>query len=176
MFALSIVVLSVSKLLSLGAFVAFGTLTLEGANLVKRRTRYDTRKVGVAESLRSFWKHMENLGNPDLQLVAYSGLNAADKVIADVACKVYAIFITKPTASTVDAWLKGSDHATVAAANGDFVAKLLGAGGGGRQYCPVFHDGLLMGTGFTLGSHTTVSANTKSAAADAPTGFVIVGS
>ncbi len=150
-------------------------LTLEGVNLVKRRTRYDTRKVGVAEALRSFFKHMENLGNPDLQFVAISGLDAADKVVADAACKLYALYIAKPTASTTDAWFKGSNHATVAAANGDVVVYLRGTSGGGRAYCPVFHDGLPLGTGLTVGAHTTVNGNTKSAAADAPTGFAIVG-
>lgn len=150
-------------------------LTLEGTLAIVRRTRYESRKPGVAEALRSFFQHLAQLGNPDLQLVAYSGLNAADKVIADVACKVYAIFIQKPTASTTNVWFKGSDHATVAAANGDFTTFLVGTNGGGRQYCPVYHDGLPMTTGFTLGSHTTVNGNTKSASADAPTGFVIVG-
>jgi hypothetical protein len=32
-----------------------------------------------------------------------------------------------------------------------------------------------MGTGFTLGCHTAVNGNTKSAAADAVTGFCVVG-
>jgi hypothetical protein len=150
-------------------------LTLEGVNLVKRRTRMDTRNVGSAEALRSLWKHMENLGNPDLQFVAISGLDAADKVIADAACKLFAYFIRKPTASTTDAWFKGSNHATVAAANGDIVTYLRGTSGGGRAYCVVYHDGLPLSTGLTVGSHTTVNGNTKSAAADAPTGFAIVG-
>lgn len=150
-------------------------LTLEGANLVKRRTRMDTRAVGVAESLRSFWKHMENLGNPDLKYQAISGLESADQVISDSPCKVYAIYMKKPSASTVDAWLKGSNHATAAAANGDFTAFLVGTAGGGRSYMPVFHDGLKMGTGFTVGCHTTVNGSSKSLVADAATGFALVG-
>lgn len=150
-------------------------LSLEGINTVKRRARGDTRAVGVAEALRSLWKHMENLGNPDLQLVAISGLDSADKVIADAACKLYAVYIKKPDASTTDSWFKGSNHATVAAANGDITAYLRGTSGGGRSYCVVFHDGLPLGTGLTVGAHTTVNGNTKSAAADAPTGFAIVG-
>lgn len=162
--------------LQLGLLAAFGmAITLEGINKVKERTRWDVRKPGVAEALRSLWKHMQALGNPDLQFVAYSGLESADKVIADAACSVYAIYIKKPSASTTDAWLKGSDHATTAAANGDFVAKLKSTTST-REFCPVFHDGLIMATGFTLGSHTTVNGNTKSAAADAPTGFVVIGS
>lgn len=150
-------------------------LTLEGINLVKQRSRHDTRKPGVFEALQSLWKHMQQLGNLDLQIVVWGSTAAADKVVADAACKVYAIFLSKPSASTTDAWFKGSDHATVAAAAGDFSARMVGTGGGGRQYCPVFHDGLPMGTGFTVQTHTTVNGNTKSAAADSVTGFAIIG-
>ena len=150
-------------------------LTLEDINLVKQKARGESRKPGPHEALRSLWKHMQQLGNPDLKIAFFSALQTADVVISDSACKVYALFIQKPAASTTDAWFKGSNHATVAAANPEFAAYLRGTGGGGRQYCPVFHDGLPMGTGFTVGSHTTAAGNTKSAAADAPTGFVIVG-
>lgn len=149
--------------------------TLEGINLVKQRTRWDARKPGVSEGLRSLWKHMEQLGNPDLYFEAFSGLDSADQVISDSACKLYALFVKKPTASTVDAWMKGSDHATVAAAAADVTAKLVGTAGGGREYVLVFHDGLKLATGLTLGCHTTVNGNTKSAAADAATGFAIIG-
>lgn len=150
-------------------------LVLENANLVRQKTFPDSRKPGVAESLRSFWKHMEQLSNPDLKIKMFSGLETADVVVSDAACKVYAIFMKKPTASTTNAWFKGSNHASAAAANGDFTTLLVGTNGGGREYCPVYHDGLPMGTGFTVGCHTTVNGNTKSNAADAATGFVIVG-
>jgi hypothetical protein len=150
-------------------------LALEGILIVKQKSRFDSRKAGVTESLRALWAYMDYLQNPDLQLVAFSGLETADAVIADAACKVHAIYIKKPSASTTNAWFKGSNHATVAAANGDFTAFLVGTGGGGREYCPVFADGLPMGTGFTVGCHTTVNGNTKSAAADAATGFCIIG-
>jgi len=150
-------------------------LTLEGIRKVIERTRNDVRKPGVPEGLRSLWIHMQQLGNLDLQYVAFSGLGSADGVIADAACKLYALYVKKPTASTVDAWLKGSNHATTAAVNGDVTAFLVGTSGGGREYVLVFHDGLPLGTGLTVGCHTTVNGNTKSNAADAATGFAIVG-
>lgn len=155
-------------------FVAFGVLTLEANNRVKDRTRYEARKPGVAEALRSFFKHMQALGNVDLQWVAYSGLNAADGVIANVACSLYVLYIEKPQASAVDVWFKGSDHATVAAAAAD-VSVILRAAVLTKRFCLVFHDGLPLSTGLTLGAHTTAAGNTKSAAADAPIGFAIVG-
>lgn len=158
------------------AFLVVGmALSLEDINKVVRRTRYDTRKPGVAEALRSLFKHMQALGNPDLQLKVYDQTSNSDTVIADVACKLYALYIKKPSGSTTDAWLKGSNHATVAAANGDIVVYLQGTGGGGREYCPVFHDGLLLSTGLTIASHTTVNGSTDSADADSPNGFAIIG-
>lgn len=150
-------------------------LVLEANNLVKQKTYPDSRWPGVAESLRSLWKHMNQLRDPDLKIKMFSGLDSADVVASDSACKVYAFFIKKPAGSTTNAWFKASNHATAAAANGDFTTFLVGTAGGGREYCPVYHDGLPFGTGCTVGCHTTVSGNTKSAAADAATGFVIVG-
>lgn len=164
-----------AALVALGA-LAFGmAISLEGIRNVVDRTRSDSRKPGVAESLRSLFKHMQQLGNPDLQFVAWGDNNAADKVVADAACKLYALFLRKPTASTTDAWFKGSNHATTAAANGDVVVYMRGTSGGGREYCPVFHDGLPLGTGLTVQSHTTVNGNTKSASADQVSGFAIIG-
>lgn len=150
-------------------------LSVGDINSVFRKARGDSRAVGVAEALRSLSKHMQSLNNPDLQLVEFSGLETADKVVADVGCKLFAVYMKKPTGSTTDAWLKGSNHATTAAANGDLVVYLRGTSGGGRSYCPVFHDGLLLGTGLTLGAHTTVNGSVKSLVADAPTGFAIIG-
>jgi hypothetical protein len=152
-------------------------LTLEDALKVKQRCLADTRTAGTQSMLRTLFSHISQmLKNPNLQYVALSGLNAADVVVSDVACKVYAIVGRKPDGSTTDAWLKGSDHATTAAANGDFVVKFIGTDGENRTLASLYPDGLLLGTGFTVGSHTTVSGNTKSASADAPVGFAIVGS
>lgn len=150
-------------------------LTVEDANKVKQRTFADLRGRHIGEQLKAFWNHINALGNPDLQFVPISGLETADKVVADVACKLYGIYLRKPTGSTTDAWAKGSDHATVAAANGDIVAKLLGTGGGGKEHLMSFPSGLLLGTGLTVGAHTTVNGNTKSNVADAPIGWAIVG-
>lgn len=150
-------------------------LTLSDPNIIKQKSFIEAKNPGPQSSLRAFFNYLPYLRNPDLKIAFVSGLGTADVVVSDSACKVYAVYLKKPSASTTDAWAKGSDHATVAAANGDFVAKLVGTNGGGREYAPFFADGLPMGTGFTVGSHTTVNGNTKSAAADAWTGFVIVG-
>lgn len=152
-------------------------LTLESINKVRERTRIDSAaKVGIANALRGFFKHANDvLKNPDLQLVTFQLANAADTVIANVACKLHFLALTKPAASTVNAWVKGSNHATTAAANGDIVVFLVGTSGGGRGYGLHFGDGLPLGTGLTLQSHTTVNGNTASQDADCAYGFAIVG-
>lgn len=150
-------------------------LSTEGINLVRQRTFPDIKQRHIAEQLKTLFNHFNVLNNPDVQLVAISGLETADKVVADVACKLYAVYTKKPSASVVDAWLKGSDHATAAAVAGDVVVKLLGAGGGGKEHLLTFPSGLLLATGFTVGAHTTVGAAGKSLVADAPTGWAIVG-
>lgn len=150
-------------------------LTLENINLVKQRTRWDVRKPGVSEVFRALWKHMEAKGNPDLQFVAFDQTSNTDSVIANVACKIYAIFFKKPAASTVAAWLKISDHATTAAASGDVVISLAAAAAALKEGAVVFPDGLDMANGATLASHTAVDGNTDSQDADSAAGFVIVG-
>lgn len=164
---------AVAALVTLAAIAM--ALTLADPNTAFRKARGGSRAAGVQESLRALQAHINTLANPDLQFVAFSGLETADKVIADVGCTLFALYCKKPTASTTNAWLKGSNHASAAAAAPDLAVFLVGTSGGGREYCPIFGDGLPFGTGLTLGSHTTNNGNTKSAAADAPTGFAIIG-
>lgn len=149
-------------------------LTVESILNVRKRCYPMLKGRHIAEQLKALFEHLNFAGNPDLQFVALSG-STSDQVVADVACKVYAVYVRKPAGSTTDAWVKASDHATTAAANGDFVLKLLGTGGGGKEYLAAFPTGLLMGTGFTLATHTTVNGSTDSNAADQPVGYAIVG-
>ena len=150
-------------------------LVLSALETALRKVMPESRKAGSQTFARALKEYLNQIGNPDVKFLAFSGLETADVVVSDAACRVYAVFGKKPAASTTNAWLKASDHASAAAANGDFVAKFIGTSGGGREYLVCFPDGLPMGTGFTLGCHTTVNGSTKSAAADAVTGFAIVG-
>lgn len=152
-------------------------LTLEDSNKVRQKCRIDSlSKVGPAQILRALFKHFNDaLRNPDLQFVPFVCANAADVVIADVACTLYFLVAIKPAASTTNAWIKGSNHATVAAAAGDVVIPMIGAGGGGKAQTLAFPDGLPLGTGLTINSHTSVNGNTKSQDADCATGFAIIG-
>jgi hypothetical protein len=136
--------------------------------------RGDARGVQTAQAIRAFVNIINALGNPDLQIVEFASMNGADKVICAGACRLLAIFAKKPAGSTVDAWLKGSNHATVAAANGDIVTFFVGTGGGGKEYFQQYGDGLPLGTGLTIQAHTTVNGNTKSQNVDCPSGFVVI--
>jgi hypothetical protein len=149
-------------------------LTVEALNLVRQRVFPNLRGRHIAEQVKGLFDHLNHAGNPDLQFVPLTGA-ATDQVVADVAFKLYALYIKKPAASTTDAWFKGSNHATVAAGTGDVQVILLGTGGGGKEYLLVFPTGLLLSTGLTVATHTTLTGTTDSAAADQPTGFAIVG-
>jgi len=150
-------------------------LSLEDINKVKQRCHDSLRKPGPGEALRGLFKHMQQLGNPRLQLVPLDFTPGTDIVVADAPCKLYALYLKKPVASTTAAWVKGSNHATTAAANGDIVTLLGGAGGGGQEHCQTFNDGLQLSTGLTMASHTAVGGSTDSNAADAASGFAIIG-
>jgi hypothetical protein len=150
-------------------------LVLEDATLVVRRMRSEARGAGAAHGLRSLVQALIQRGIQDLKFVAVSGLNAADVVASDAPCKVYCVYLRKPAGSTTNAFAKISDHASQAQAAGDLTIKFIGTGGGGQEHAVVFHDGLKFGTGCTIGCHTTAGGNTKSDAADAVAGFVVVG-
>lgn len=152
-------------------------ISVEDINKVRQKCRIDSlAKIGPAQILRALFKHFNDaLRNPDLQFVPFVCSNSADAVIADAACKLYFLVAIKPAASTTNAWLKGSNHATTAAAAGDVAIPLIGTGGGGKAQTLAFPDGLPLGTGFTVNCHTTVNGNTKSQDADCATGFAIIG-
>jgi hypothetical protein len=151
-------------------------LTLENINQVKQRARHETRGVGAAEGLRSLWKHMESLGNPDLQFVPFDQTDNAETVIADVPCKIFAIYFKKPAASTTAAWLKLTDEASAGnEAHADISFKQAAAVGAKKEFCVVFHDGFSMASGAMIVSHTANDGNTDSNDADAAAGFCIIG-
>jgi len=150
-------------------------LTLASALSVRQKALEQTRNPDSQSLLRTFFSYWsQHKLNADAQFVAISGLNAADVVLADVAAKLYVLFLRKPSGSTTSAWIKVSDNATTAGTNGDMVLYFIGTGGANQELCVVFPKGNIFGTGITVGSHTANNGNTKSASADAPVGFGIV--
>lgn len=110
------------------------------------------------------------LGNPDLQVVEFDNLTGSDTIIADAACKIYGIVLSKQTATT--AFFKGSDSATTSSSTAPEVE--LGQGTISEDVL-VFPGGRPMANGFTISSDTTSDGITGSAAGDGARGFVILG-
>jgi hypothetical protein len=145
------------------------------AALIHGESTGGVRSPGVTMLLAALFQYLaQHKKNPDLQIVPFA-LAGSDVVIADAACRLYALVYKKPAASTTNAWFKGSDHATTAAAAADIAAFCVGTSGGNRVYPFVFPDGLTLANGLTVVSHTTVNGNTDSSAADLGGGFAIVG-
>ncbi len=153
---------------------AVGVLTLEDPNLVKQRCRLSARRPGVAELLTAFFSHIIGKNLKDLQFVPFDQTSNADTVIANVACKLYAVVTKKAAGSTVASWLKLSDHATTAAAGGDLGFPIV-AGDNNEHVVFCDFDGVSLANGLTLAAHTSLAGSTDSLDADAQTGFCIVG-
>lgn len=150
--------------------------TYENINLVKQRTRWATRKPGASEALKALFIHMEQLGNPDLQLVAFDTYGAADVVIANVACKLYAVFFKKVATSTTAGWLKISNNTTTCASSTSALTILLSAAAAAcKEEAVCFNSGLSLSTGATLAQHTATDSNADSDPADSCAGFCIIG-
>jgi len=163
-------VLTGLMLLGLVPFVFGMAFSGEAIDKVRQRCFAEARTVGSQMMIEAFFRLQNQRGNPDLQFVGFEGLETADKVIVAGAGRVWMLFLKKPSGSTVTAYLKGSDHATVAAA----AAEVALAMDSTEEHCLVFSGGLAQTVGFTIGSHTTASGNTKSAAADAIVGFAVI--
>lgn len=110
-------------------------------------------------------------GNPDLEVKEFDDLTA-DSVIANAACKVYAIILKKQPTAT-GCFVKGADHASDAGSTASDLVQELNASG--QEAILVYPKGWAQGTGFTVTSHTTADGSTDSTSGDGPDGFVIIG-
>lgn len=148
-------------------------LTLSDANLVRQRVVAETREPHIQALLKVLFSHIaQHKGNCDLQLVNFA-IAAADIVIADVACRLYALYYDRPS-TAVASWLKGSDHATTAAQDPDVIIPIVASHDGKGQML-VFPSGLALANGLSIASHTAINGTTDSSAPERGTGFAIVG-
>ena len=150
----------------------FYVLSTQDPVLAKRRffncVALDAATYNVAWAFFS-WMNQQG-GRLDLEVVEFDYLTGTDTVIADVACKIYAILLKKNT--TVTAYFKASDHATVSSSTAPEVEL--------RQTTVksdllLFPKALPMTTGFTISSDTTSDGNTGSTAGDGAAGCVLLG-
>lgn len=115
----------------------------------------------------------QHKGNPDLLAVSFATANAADTVIADDPCKLYAVIYTKGSASTTAAFLQISDHDSAVQSEEEIRVEI-GATENKVQVL-IFGHGKPYATGITLHSATTAAGGTKSATADIGSGLLIIG-
>lgn len=146
-------------------------IATQAAVLAWQRASHFPSDPGVQFQLETLKSYLAAQGgNPDLQVVEFDHLTGTDVVIADAACKVYAIVLVKTTATA--ATFKGTDNATTGSATAGNVTLTQNSIGEAAQ---TFPSGLPMANGLTLISNTTASGSTTSAAGDGAKGLVILG-
>ncbi len=150
-------------------------ISLSAGVLVKQRALAETRKPHVQGSLKWLFSYLaQHFGNPNLQIVFFSGLADSEVVIADAACKIYATYIRVPSTSVAATYVKQTDHATTSSdASSEYRYKIGGAGA--QEEIFVAHRGLSMASGITMQGNTTANGGTASNAVDQASGFVIIG-
>lgn len=149
-------------------------ISVQASMLAKRRvfSYANGLKPGVVGLLSWLFQYFAQFkSNPDLQFVPMDTLTNGNTVIADAACKIYAIVLTKATATA--AWFKGTDHASTSTTDG---SQAIGfeISGAGNAVGLIFPDGLSMASGFTVCANTTGTGATGSGA-NGPAGFVLLG-
>jgi hypothetical protein len=148
-------------------------LSLEGAHFVKRKAVLENRAPKIAMLFKALFSYLaQHKGNPDLQYVAFAALTTTATVIADAACRLYALYLKKPAASTTASWVHGTNHASTAASTAATFRAYLPTS---NEELLIFPDGLALSAGLVLISVTAAGGATESAAADRATGFGIVG-
>lgn len=147
-------------------------LSLQASVLVKRRAFNYYLKPGVTGLVKWLFEYFSQFkGNPDLQIVPFGALTSGDTVIANVACTLYAIVLTKATATKT--FFKLTDNATTASTNGsqDITIPVSGAG---NSIAQIYPDGMPMASGITITGDTTATGNSGSGA-NGVAGYLIIG-
>lgn len=116
--------------------------------------------------------------NPDLQVIPFSAAGVVattGQALADAACKLYAVVAKKQATNSTDAYLAFFDD-PVDDCDGATDARLsLGFLVASDEEIWLKKDGLPMAAGVVAVSYTDYDGTTKSAEADAATGFIIIG-
>jgi hypothetical protein len=155
-------------------------LSTESANLVWQKVAIALDSLGANSYARDAFRALKAYtsqigGNLNLQFVAISNLTA-DVVAADVACKVYGIFLKKQATAT-DAFYKAfNDAATDSSAEDALITIALTEAS--EQELFVCAAGKAFSAGVTHGSFTAATGaagTTATTTGDGPNGFVIIG-
>jgi hypothetical protein len=153
-------------------------LTLEAANLVAQKAKLTNPRaaklqLGIKNLLSYISQHK---GNPTLQHVNFTQLTSGSTVIADVACKLYAVCVTRPSSSTQSAYLKLTDDESTAqhAGDQDFTFKVPSGVTVSDLY--TWPDGFALSAGLTISADTSASTSSiESTTVSRVSGWCIVG-
>lgn len=149
------------------------SLSLTKSVLVTQASRSESRKAKTQIFLKTLFSYLaQHRGSPDLQIVNFSGLQSASTVVADAPCRLYALFLKKPTGSTVSVYAKVTDDAATASVGTNSVTQILP---GAEEQTLIYPDGLPFENGVVLRADTDPDSAAAPAAADRPSGFAIIG-
>ena len=157
-------------------------LTLEAANNVWQKTNIalDSQAANscIRDQFRALKAYLSQVkSNKDLQFVPILATDVDDasgKVLADVACTVYGVFLKKQaTATDVFTYIfdDATDDTGIATDGRIMLATLVT----GEQVAAFYPAGLAMAAGAVAKSYTESDGVTDSSSADTPNGFIIIG-
>jgi hypothetical protein len=156
-------------------------LTLAAANLARQQTYMFNLYPGVFYELKALFDNLAfNLGNPNLQLVNIDGTamssngGAADQVIANVACHLYAIYVIKRSNSVATSF-KTADSSSATAGDGTDIGPNFTATTNETPYFLTFPAGRAYANGITLAEDTTATGTTDTLKLNRMDGFAIIG-
>ena len=132
----------------------------------------------IVDSLKSLKERLAGVGgNPNLQFVPIDATtvdDASGAILADVACRLYAV-VAKKQATATDVFLHILDDATDDTGIATDTRVMLSFIESSDQAIASYPKGVAMGTGVVAKAYTESDGVTDSASTDTPNGFIIIG-
>lgn len=153
------------------------SLSLEDAVKVRQKARAETRKPKVQMLINALFGYIaSHKGNPLLQLVSFDAISSATTgsavVMADVACKLYGVYVKSPSGASNATFFKITDDETTASGTAFDTGLKVEAT---KEEFLAFPEGKTLANGLAVMANTAIDGSTGSASADRPSGFVIIG-
>lgn len=151
-------------------------LSTQDFMLAKRRAFNYLRNFTKPKSMligQAFFSYLAQFTTkPDIQISEFDVLTNTDVVLANAACKLYAFFLYKPTATAC--FFKATDNATTCSTDGTQDISIKTAALAKSEIELLFPDGRAMANGVTCQANTTGTGSTGSGA-NGVKGFAIIG-
>ena len=156
-------------------------LSLQDSNLVWQKTKISLESLAADPIVSAAFKALKEKlagvgGNPTLEFIPITATDiddASGKVLANVACKLYGVFLKKQATAT-DVYTHIINDATDDTGVTTDTVVVLATLVTGEQAFAIYPSGLSMSAGVVAKAYTTPPGVTDSASADTPNGFVII--